>query len=110
MSPRITNRVSSYGWPSWSMLVCQTSSTGTPGRRCGALISSGRGIRALTTWQHDLAASLGDFNALYGGHGDYPECADLIQEAMGEVARTATAAAIFTLGLSQRARQAARQN
>jgi hypothetical protein len=64
----------------------------------------------LATWQHDLANSLDDFNALYGDHGDHPECADLIQEAMGQVARTATAAAIFTLGLSQRAQQAARQN
>ncbi len=35
MSPRITNRVSSYGWPCWSMLVCQTSSTGTPGKAIG---------------------------------------------------------------------------
>ena len=64
----------------------------------------------LASWQHDLANSLDDFNALYGDHGDHPECADLIQEAMGQVARTATAAAIFTLGLSQRAQQAARQN
>jgi LmbE family N-acetylglucosaminyl deacetylase len=64
----------------------------------------------LATWQHDLAHSLDDFNMIYADHGDHHECADLIQEAMGEVARTATAAAIFTLGLSQRARQAARQN
>jgi hypothetical protein len=64
----------------------------------------------LASWQHDLASSLDDFNALYGDHGDHPECADLIQEAMGQVARTATAAAIFTLGLSQRAQQTARQN
>jgi hypothetical protein len=49
MSPRITNRVSSYGSPSWSMLVCQTSSTGTPGRRCSNRLSSGRGIRVLTS-------------------------------------------------------------
>ncbi len=47
MSPRITNRVSSYGWPSWSMLVCHTSITGTPGRRCSSRVSSGWGIRVL---------------------------------------------------------------
>jgi hypothetical protein len=68
-------------------------------------------VRAiLATWQHDLAHSLDDFNLIYADHGEHRECADLIQEAIGEIARNATAAAIFTLGLSQRAQQVARQN
>jgi hypothetical protein len=64
----------------------------------------------LATWQHTLAHSLDDFNAIYHDHGDHRECADVIQQAIGEIARNATAAAIFTLGISQRAQQAARQN
>jgi hypothetical protein len=55
MSPRITNRVSSYGSPSWSMLVCHTSSTGTPGRsrsrRVAAYLGDTKGV-VLATYAH----------------------------------------------------------
>jgi hypothetical protein len=64
----------------------------------------------LAARQHALALSLDALNVIYDHHGDHPECADMIQNALGEVARNATAAAIFTLGLSQRAQQTARQN
>jgi hypothetical protein len=64
----------------------------------------------LAARQHALALSLDAFNVIYDHHGDHPQCADLIQEALGEIARNATAAAIFALGLSQRAQQAAHQN
>jgi hypothetical protein len=50
MSPRITNRVSSYGWPSWSRLVWQTSSTGTTAWQLGTRFRA---------WAHMLG---------YGGH------------------------------------------
>jgi hypothetical protein len=69
------------------------------------------GLRAiLATWQDDLAASLDTLNGLYAGHGSHHECTNMIGHALGEVTRNATAAAIFTLGLTQRARQAAHQN
>jgi hypothetical protein len=64
----------------------------------------------LAARQHALALSLDAFNVIYDHHGEHPECADMVQNALGEVARNATAAAIFTLGLSQRGQQAARQN
>ena len=64
----------------------------------------------LATWQDSLAESLDAFNGIFGDHGDHRECTDMIQQAIGEVARNATAAAIFTLGISHRATQAARQN
>jgi hypothetical protein len=47
-SDRMTNLVSLYGVPSWSMLVCCTSGTGTPGRSRSRASSSGEGIRAAT--------------------------------------------------------------
>jgi hypothetical protein len=69
------------------------------------------GLRAiLATWQDDLAVSLDALNGLCASHGSHPECTDMIGNALGEVTRSATAAAIFTLGLTQRARQAAHQN
>jgi hypothetical protein len=64
----------------------------------------------LATWQDNLAQSLDTLNGLYADHGAHPECTDLIKQAIGEVSRTATGAAIFTLGLTQRAHQVAHQN
>jgi hypothetical protein len=59
--------------------------------------------------QDDLAQSLDSFNALYGDHADHVP-ADTLQKTLGAIARQATAAAIFTLGISCRAQQTARQN
>jgi hypothetical protein len=68
-------------------------------------------VRAiLATWQDDLAASLDALNGVCADHGSHHECTDLISHAIGEVTRTATGAAIFTLGLTQRAHQVAYQN
>jgi hypothetical protein len=64
----------------------------------------------LAARQDALALSLGALHVIYAGHGEHPECADMVQGALGDVARNATAAAIFALGISQRAQQAARQN
>jgi hypothetical protein len=64
----------------------------------------------LATWQHDLAQNLDILNGVYADHGDHHECADVIKHAIAEVTRSATAAAIFTLGISQRAHQTAHQN
>jgi hypothetical protein len=64
----------------------------------------------LATWQNELAQSLDDFNGIFCDHGDHRECTDLIKDAIGEVARNATAAAIFTLGITARATQTAQQN
>jgi hypothetical protein len=64
----------------------------------------------LATWQDDLAESLDTFNGLFAGHGSHNECTDIIGNALGEVTRNATAAAIFTLGITCRAQQAAHQN
>jgi hypothetical protein len=64
----------------------------------------------LATWQDELAQSLDAFNGIFCDHAEHHECTDMIQQAIGEVARNATAAAIFTLGISHRAQQAARQN
>jgi hypothetical protein len=59
--------------------------------------------------QDDLAQSLDSFNALYGDHPDHVP-ADTIRETLGAIARQATSAAIFTLGISVRAQRAAHQN
>ena len=64
----------------------------------------------LATWQDDLAARLDTLNGICADHGSHHECTDMIRHALGEVTRSATAAAIFTLGLTQRTRQAAHQN
>jgi len=68
-------------------------------------------VRAiLADSQHELAESLNAFNGIYLNHADGNESADAFTQAIGEVTRRATAMAIFTLGLSQRLHQAARQN
>jgi hypothetical protein len=64
----------------------------------------------LSACQDGLAANLDALNGIYADHGSHHECADVIKHAIGEVTRTATAAAIFTLGLSQRAHQVAHHN
>ena len=64
----------------------------------------------LTAWQDDLAASLDALNDIYADHGSHHECTDMIGHALGEVTRSATAAAIFTLGITQRAHQVAHHN
>jgi hypothetical protein len=64
----------------------------------------------LATWQDNLAASLDALNGTYADHGTHPECTDLIKQAIADVTRSSTGAAIFTLGLTQRAHQVAHQN
>jgi hypothetical protein len=64
----------------------------------------------LATWQEGLAANLDALNDTYAEHGSHRQCTGTIKHAIGEVSRSATAAAIFTLGLTLRARQAAHQN
>ena len=49
--------------------------------------------------QDDLAQSLDSFNALYDDHADHVP-AGTLQKALGAIARQATSAAIFTLGIS----------
>jgi hypothetical protein len=68
-------------------------------------------LRAIVaTWQDTLAVNLNGLNGTCASHCSHHECTNLIKQAIGEVTRSATAAAIFTLGLTQRARQAAHQN
>ena len=64
----------------------------------------------LATWQRSLAENLDTLNGIYADHGRHHECTDVIQHAIADVTRSATAAAIYTLGISQRAQQAAHQN
>ena len=59
--------------------------------------------------QDDLAQSLDSFNALYDDHADHVP-ADTLQKALGAIARQATSAAIFALGISVRAHRVAQQN
>ena len=59
--------------------------------------------------QDDLAQSLDSFNALYDDHADHVP-AGTLQKALGAIARQATSAAIFALGISVRAHQVAQQN
>ena len=59
--------------------------------------------------QDDLAQSLDSFNALYGDHPDHVP-AHTLQKALGTIARQATSAAIFALGISFRAHRVAQQN
>ena len=68
-------------------------------------------LRAMVaTCQDDLAHSLKAFNGIFADHDDCQECAAALAACLGTVARQATAAAIFALGLSQRVRLAAQQN
>jgi hypothetical protein len=64
----------------------------------------------LTACQNGLAKMLNTFNDLYADYADHDECADVIKDVIGDVAKQATATAIFALGLSRRAHQVAHQN
>jgi hypothetical protein len=64
----------------------------------------------MTDWQLSLAASLDVFNDVCRNHAGHDECTDVIQEAITDVARQATATAIFILGVSQRTHKAAHHN
>jgi hypothetical protein len=64
----------------------------------------------LGTWQQGLAEGLDALNGIYADHASHPECADVLRHAIAEVTRSATAAAIYTLGISQRAHKVAHQN
>ncbi len=67
-------------------------------------------LRAVVTiYQNVLAESLNSFHDLYDHDADHVP-ADTLQEAIGAIARQATAAAIFALGVAQRVRLAAHQN
>ena len=63
----------------------------------------------MITCQNGLAESLNAFNESYLDD-ECGESAAAMTEAIGAVARRATAAAIFTLGISQRVHLAAHQN
>ena len=60
--------------------------------------------------QHDLAESLNAFNDIYLSHEDQQEPAQALKDAVGAIARQATATAIFALGIAQRLHLAAHQN
>jgi hypothetical protein len=64
----------------------------------------------VATCQDNLAHSLNAFNGIFADHDECQECAAALAASVGTVARQATAAAIFALGLSQRVRLAAQQN
>jgi len=68
-------------------------------------------LRAMAaTSQDDLAHSLDAFHGLFADHDECKECTAALAASLGTIARQATAAAIFALGLSQRVRLAAQQN
>lgn len=58
--------------------------------------------QAAGDWLNSLAETLNAFNATCKTHLDTGQGADALVDAVMEVARHATAAAIFTLGLNQR--------
>ena len=65
---------------------------------------------AVSDCQEGLAISLDAFNDLCRDHSGHDECADTIKDAIGDLARQATATAIFVLGLSARTHTVAQQN
>ncbi len=68
-------------------------------------------LSAMTAiWQNSLIESLNDFNASYACHHDGDDPSDEFRYAIGEVARRATAMAIFALAAAQRLHMAAHQN
>ena len=64
----------------------------------------------LAASQLDLAESLNTFNEVYLSHPDPDKSGLTLAQAIGGVARRATATAIFTLGIAQRTHLAAQQN
>ena len=68
-------------------------------------------LSAMTAiWQKSLIESLNDFNASYACHHGGDDPSDEFRYAIGEVARRATAMAIFALAAAQRLHMAAHQN
>jgi hypothetical protein len=65
---------------------------------------------AVAAWQDELAETLNAFNDLIVNHADCDGSADLIELALGAIARLSTAMAIFTLGINQRQYLTAQQN
>jgi hypothetical protein len=63
-----------------------------------------------TTCQQSLVKSLNVLNILCLSHADGDEPSAEAMQALGEVTRQATAAAILALGISYRARLTAQQN
>ena len=63
-----------------------------------------------TTCQNDLAQSLNAFDGICTSHDDGQEPSTEAMRALGQVTRRATAMAIFTLGIAQRAHLTAHQN
>ena len=61
-------------------------------------------------WQKSLIESLNDFNASYACHHGGDDPSDEFRYAIGEVARRATAMAIFALAAAQRLHLAAQHN
>jgi len=64
----------------------------------------------VATWQDELAQTLDAFNDICANHADCDGSADMLELALGQIARLSTATAIFTLGINQRLHQAAQQN
>lgn len=67
-------------------------------------------LDAMLTCQKSLAESLNAFNIVCLSYIDGDEPTVEATQALGEVTRRATAAAILALGISARARMAAQQN
>ena len=64
----------------------------------------------VATWQDELAQILNAFNDICANHADCDGSADMLELALGQIARLSAAIAIFTLGINQRKHQAAHQN
>ena len=64
----------------------------------------------VATWQDELAQTLDAFNDICANHADCDGSADMLELALGQIARLSTAMAIFTLGINQRKHQTAQQN
>ena len=64
----------------------------------------------LTASQHDLAECLITFNEVYLSHPDPDESGLTLAQAIGGVARRATATAIFALAITERTHLTAQHN
>ena len=64
----------------------------------------------VAAWQDELAETLNVLNDLIVNHADCDGSADLLELALGQIARLSTAMAIFTLGINQRQYLTAQQN
>ena len=69
----------------------------------GIAAAAARAVRALlAACQHDLAECLNAFNEIYLSHPDPDESGLTLAQAIGGVARRATATAIFALAITER--------